>query len=298
MAWRAWRPLCLQPAACVLVIGLWASSWQGSFLGASPRAPPIPDSAPACGQVHREERLHHMQATGRLCWGFPVWATRKCCLGISCSPTQGKGSVLFPAFSKKKRGGVFTVVPREAAPSPRPSSKVNSRGTEDVSRGSSGLWRGATPTNPGAHPSSPRLALRIGEGTWLRMRLCASGRLSTRDRWRRVEQRRASHSPRGFPALWRALRAHAAGPSLCRGPPSLCRPCGLPSRPGRAPGPWPAQPHVSGHRHLADPSTSALWGDTALVSPSGSSCVLDDTLHLREMRPETVQPSAPHGCAS
>lgn len=109
-------------------------------------------------------------------------------------------------------------------------------------------------------PSTLRLAVRIGEGTWLRVRLRASGRVSTRDRWRRVEQRRASHSPRGFPELWRAFRAHVAGPSLCRGAPLLCRLCGLPSRSGWAPGLWPAQPQEPGHHHLADPSTSVSGG--------------------------------------
>lgn len=128
-------------------------------------------------------------------------------------------------------------------------------------------------------PSALLLAVRIGEGTWLRMRLRASGRVSTRDRWRRVEQRRASHSPRGFPELWRALRAHVAGPSLCRGAPLLCRLRGLPAWPGRTPSQQPAQPHES--------DTATL--QTLAHPPQGHGsglpvCVLlGDTLHPRKM---------------
>lgn len=122
------------------------------------------------------------------------------------------------------------------------------------------------PEQPRCRPARRLLSSPAGSGGWrgnfARMRLRASGRVATRDRWRRAEQRRASHSPRGFPELWRAIRAHAAGPGLCRGRSSLG--CAIPVASIPAPRVARLAPGIR-HRHLADPSTSAWgWGCTRL----------------------------------
>lgn len=231
---------------------------QAPCRGPSPRAPPFP----AYGQVPREEDR-----------GVPVSQSGPVS-GPRAAPQPGKRAPSRSlCFLELDNARGFRSGAREAASSPRPSPKVNGRDTDEVSEAAP-VFGEVPPWS--ARPSAPRPAAGVGEGTWLGMRLRASGRVSTRDTWRRVEQRRASHSPRGFPALWRALRAHVAGPGLCSGRSSLG--CAVSVGPSQvAPRLWPARPR--------EPDSATLQtlphppGGRRTVSPSGSCCVLGDTLY-------------------
>lgn len=231
---------------------------QAPCRGPSPRAPPFP----AYGQVPREE-----DRGGPVSRPGPVSGPR-------AAPKPGKRAPSRSlCFLELDNARGFRSGAREAASSPRPSPKVNGRDTDEASEAAP-VFGEVPPWS--ARPSAPRPAAGVGEGTWLGMRLCASGRVSTRDTWRRVEQRRASHSPRGFPALWRALRAHVAGPGLCSGRSSLG--CAVSVGPSQvAPRLWPARPR--------EPDSATLQtlprppGGRRTVSPSGTCCVLGDTLH-------------------
>lgn len=279
LARRAWLPLpptghlCLGPRPLGLALVGLPSRHQ-------PQGPAVPDLAPAYRQGRREEPWLRVPPTGAAgaspsgprgpaVWGSPAPQHRGRSLSCSLLLKVEKG-LIFPSPCPWKPLLPHALHPRSTAGAQRRSPEA-------------ALASGKVPPPPAlAHaPSAVRLAVGTSEGAWLGVRLRASGRASTRDRWRRAEQRQASHSPRGFPELWRAPGAHVAGPQPLQRGSLVGHLCGLPSWPGWAPGPCQPSPRNQG---------------TVLVPPSGSSCVLvDGTLHLREMRPETANCSAlPH----
>lgn len=143
--------------------------------------------------------------------------------------------VLVPPTSSQERCEIFTVAPREAAASPRPSPKVNS------GVGGGRHWPVATSPSPSTQEQTPTVhstadhrgghaGAKIGTGSWHGTRLCAVGRVSVHHEWREgglsiagtptfPEDHLSSMSSRGPHGRAPALTSFVS-PSLCHPRPS------------------------------------------------------------------------------